>query len=293
MHVCDPKPADETSTAYVIGDPVSHSRSPLIHGHWLDELGLEGRYERRRVTAPELDGFLDEVRKGLVRGANVTVPHKEEVARKVDHLTETAQRLGAVNTIWAENGSVWGDNTDVTGFLANLDDQCPNWDSNSGRAVVLGAGGAARAVVFGLLDRQFKEIVVINRSKDRAEQIVAELGQAGAGTLLVADWDSRSEALEGASFLVNTTSLGMTGQPPLEIDLGKLPSYAVVHDIVYAPLDTDLLKAARNRSLSGVDGLGMLLHQAAPGFARWFGQMPKVTPMLRQIIVTELTRSTK
>lgn len=278
-------------TACVIGDPVAHSRSPLIHGYWLNELGLEGAYDKRRVSAAELDDFLDEVRNGLVRGANVTVPHKEEVAKKVDRLTDTAQRLGAVNTVWVEDGFVWGDNTDVTGFLANLDEQCSRWDRNPGKAVVLGAGGAARAIIYGLLKRHFREIVITNRSIKRAEDIVATLEIASSGSLIVADWESRSEALEGASFLVNTTSLGMMGQPALEIDLAKLSPHAVVHDIVYSPLETELLKDARGRGLSCVDGLGMLLHQAAPGFARWFGEMPKVTPTLRDLVIGELNRS--
>lgn len=277
--------------ACVIGDPVSHSRSPLIHGYWLNDLGIDGAYDRRRVVSGEIADFLDEVRRGNLRGANVTVPHKEEVARQVDFLTPTARRLGAVNTVWRDNGSVWGDNTDVTGFLANLDEAKPGWDADANRAVVLGAGGAARAVVYGLLERGFRQIVILNRSDVRAKQLADELQPEGEERLVIADWASRSGLLSGASFLVNTTSLGMTGQPALDIDLGQLPLDAVVHDIVYSPLETALLKAARERGIATVDGLGMLLHQAAPGFARWFGAAPKITRQLRQLIIDDMRRS--
>ncbi|MGV2979533.1 shikimate dehydrogenase [Camelimonas sp. ID_303_24] len=283
--------ADNVARACVIGDPISHSRSPLIHGHWLERLGISGAYDRRRVAVGEVAAFLQEVRAGRLRGGNVTVPNKEEAARHVDALTETARRLGAVNTVWEDNGKVWGDNTDVTGFLANLDERSPGWDRKPEKAIVLGAGGAARAIIYGLQTRGFREIGIANRSLSRAREIAGELQSPGERQLVPIDWEARSGALEGATFLVNTTSLGMTGQPPLDISLDALPIGAVVHDIVYAPLETDLLRAARQRGNPVVDGLGMLLHQAAPGFARWFGQKPQVTDELRQLIINDVNRS--
>lgn len=291
MQLDGSKGAAGAASACVIGDPIAHSRSPIIHNYWLANLGLPGEYTRRRVLSAELDDFLNDVRSGALRGGNVTVPHKEAIARKVDRLTDTARRLGAVNTVWAEDGLVWGDNTDGTGFLANLDDRSPGWDAVSDMAVVLGAGGAARAIVFALLQRGFLDVVITNRSESRAGQLATELEDEGKSRLRVVDWDKRSEILAGAAFVVNTTSLGMTGQPPLPIELECLPAHAVVHDIVYAPLETTLLKAARDRGLKAVDGLGMLLHQAVPGFARWFGQKPQVTQELRQLIVDDMNRS--
>lgn len=282
---------DELARACVIGDPISHSRSPLIHRYWLEQLGIRGTYDARRVLAGELGIFLQDVRDGKLRGGNVTVPHKQEVARGVDRLTDTAQKLGAVNTIWEEQGVIVGDNTDVKGFLANLDERSPGWDAKAGRAVVLGAGGAARAIVYGLVSRGFEEVVIINRSLLRATQLATELQPAGSQRLIPLPWDDRPDSLAGTSLLVNTTSLGMTGQPCLDMPLDGLPSEAVVHDIVYAPLETDLLRAARQRGNSAVDGLGMLLHQAAPGFSRWFGKMPLVTPELRQLIIDDMGRS--
>jgi len=277
--------------ACVVGDPVSHSRSPLIHGHWLERLGIAGAYDRRRVKADEVDAFLDEVRAGKLRGGNVTVPHKEEAARRVDVLTDTARHLGAVNTVWEVDGKVWGDNTDVTGFLANLDERSPGWDREREKAIVLGAGGAARAIIYGLLTRGFREIGIANRSVSRARKLAEELQPQGEQQLVPIAWDARSDALKNANVLVNTTSLGMTGQPPLELSLEALPVQAVVHDIVYAPLETGLLRAARQRGNPAVDGLGMLLHQAAPGFSRWFGQEPQVTDELRQLIIDDMNRT--
>ena len=283
--------ADNVARACVIGDPISHSRSPLIHGHWLERLGITGVYDRRRMATGEVEAFLQEVRAGNLRGGNVTVPHKETVARHVDVLTDTAQRLGAVNTVWEDNGKVWGDNTDVTGFLANLDERSPGWDSKPEKAIVLGAGGAARAIIYGLLTRGFHEIAIVNRSPSRARQLAEDLQPQGERVLVPIDWAERSGALNGATILVNTTSLGMTGQPALDLSLEALPIQAVVHDIVYAPLETDLLRTARQRGNPVVDGLGMLLHQAAPGFARWFGQKPQVTDELRQLIIDDMNRS--
>lgn len=271
--------------ACVIGDPISHSRSPVIHAYWLKVFGINGVYDRERVIAKDLPGFLDRVRKGEFAGCNVTVPHKEAVAGLVDRLTTTAQRLGAVNTVWLENGELWGDNTDVAGFLGNLDELCTGWDAAGGKAVVLGAGGAARAIIDGLLQRGFNEILIANRSAERARRLAASQAGWSGASIVTCAWEQRSSSLSGASLLVNTTSLGMSGQPPLAIDISGLPAHALVTDIVYSPLETDLLRAARRRGLAAADGLGMLLHQAVPGFRRWFGATPKVTPELRELVI--------
>lgn len=272
--------------ACVIGDPIAHSRSPMIHGYWLKEYGLAGIYDRRLVKADDLPALVEEIRSGRLAGCNVTVPHKEAVARLVDRRTPVADALGAVNTLWSEHGLVWGDNTDVEGFTANLDDQVPGWAVRVRHAVVLGAGGAARGIVYGLRARGVARITVINRSMERAR----ELARAFGDHVGVADWAERGAWLGEADLLVNTTSLGMAGQPPLDIDVGLLPAQAIVADIVYVPLKTPLLARAHERRLATVDGLGMLLHQAVPGFARWFGVRPHVTPRLREILVADIER---
>ncbi|MFC0284471.1 shikimate dehydrogenase [Camelimonas abortus] len=274
--------------ACVIGDPVAHSRSPIIHNYWLREAGIAGVYERQRVTAGELADFLGRIRAGEYAGCNVTVPHKEAAASLVDRRTPTAERLGAVNTVWLEQGELWGDNTDVAGFLGNLDELGPGWDKAGGKAVVLGAGGAARAIVSGLLERGFTRVLVANRSFDRAERLAQACAGGSDAIVSAVPWEERSARLEGARLLVNTTSLGMSGQPALTIDLSLLPPDALVTDIVYSPLETDLLKLAKARGLATVDGLGMLLHQAVPGFRRWFGVTPQVTPQLRQLVINDM-----
>lgn len=278
-----------TKQACVIGDPISHSRSPAIHGYWLARYDIDGAYDKRRVATDDLNDFLDLIRKGQLAGCNVTTPHKETVARMVDLRTPTAQALGAVNTVWMQNGTLCGDNTDVAGFLGNLDDRQPGWDNRRDKAVVLGAGGAARAIAYGLQQRGFATISICNRSAARAHHLAEELAGGAGGYLKVIPWDDRSTALDGADVLVNTTTLGMSGQPPLDIDLAALPGDAVVNDIVYAPLETDLLQVARLSGRTAVDGLGMLLHQAAPGFQRWFGVLPGVTDDLRNLIINQMT----
>ncbi len=217
-------------------------------------------------------------------GANITVPHKEAAFRLVSRATPAAAAVQAVNTIWLEGGETVGDNTDVHGFLANLDERAPGWDLRGGTAVVLGAGGAARAVLKALLERGFSEIRLANRTMEKAQALADVFGSA----VRPVSWDQRSATLSGCALLVNTTSLGMSGAPPLGIDLGCLPDDAVVTDIVYVPLETPLLLAARARGLRAVDGLGMLLHQAAPGFERWFGVRPDVTAELRDLIVADI-----
>ena len=262
---------------FIIGHPVAHSRSPIIHGHWLAEHGLDGSYERVDVPPGAVAAFLDRIRSGEFAGGNVTVPNKEAVLPLLDHVGETARRMGAVNTIWMEDGKLHGDNTDAFGFLAHLDDRVPGWDARTASALILGAGGAARAVVHGLVSRGVGRIILVNRSMARAEDLAAEFG---AG--VEARGRSEAAALVATSdLIVNTTSLGMQGQPPLDLDLAGLRPGTIVDDIVYVPLETALLAEARTRGGVPVDGLGMLLHQAIPGFERWFGVRPEVTPALR------------
>lgn len=262
---------------FIIGHPVAHSRSPIIHGHWLAEHGLDGSYERVDVPPGAVAAFLDRIRSGEFAGGNVTVPNKEAVLPLLDHVGETARRMGAVNTIWVEDGKLHGDNTDAFGFLAHLDDRVPGWDARTASALILGAGGAARAVVHGLVSRGVGRIILVNRSMARAEELAAEFG---AG--VEARGRSEAAALVATSdLIVNTTSLGMQGQPPLDLDLVGLRPGTIVDDIVYVPLETALLAEARARGGVPVDGLGMLLHQAIPGFERWFGVRPEVTPALR------------
>lgn len=269
-----------TRLAGVIGWPIAHSRSPRLHGHWLAHYKIEGAYVPLAVRPENLEAAVE----GLValgfRGANVTLPHKEQVLRLCDQVTPRARRIGAVNTLVVKDGCVEGDNTDGFGFLENLKEANPGWRP-AGPAVVLGAGGAARAILVALLEAEVAEIRLLNRTRTRAEALADELG----GTIRVMDWGDWTDALAEASLLVNTTSLGMSGQPPLEIDLSPLPASALVNDIVYVPIETALLAAARARGNAIVDGLGMLLHQARPGFEAWFGVSPEVTPALRQAVL--------
>ena len=270
--------------AGVVGWPVDHSRSPTIHRHWLSELGLAGSYERFAVQPGEFREFAAQIgRDGLV-GANITAPHKETASTLCDRRTPVADALGAVNTVWREDGLLWGDNTDVAGFLANMDESAPGWAERAKSAVVIGAGGAARAIVYALMSRRVERVAIVNRTRARAEALAAQFG----GSTRAVDWAALATELTGADLLVNTTSLGMTGQPPLVIDLSALPDGAVVAEVVYVPLRTPLIEAARARGLRAAEGLGMLLHQAAPAFARWFGQTPVVTRALRALVEAEV-----
>ncbi|RIA55179.1 shikimate dehydrogenase [Dichotomicrobium thermohalophilum] len=278
-----PEAQDSGPQACVIGWPVAHSRSPLIHGYWLEKYDLPGRYDKQAVPPEDFPEFLDRFAESGLIGANVTVPHKELAYELVDRREPAAEAVQAVNTIWLDDGQLVGDNTDVYGFLANLDEGAPGWDGGS-RAAVIGAGGAARAVLKGLIDRGFSEIRLANRTFAKAQGLAEAFGPA----VRAIAWAERDAMLDGCALLVNTTSLGMEGSPALEIDLAALPSDAVVTDIVYVPLQTPLLRAAKARGLRTVDGLGMLLHQAVPGFARWFGVRPEVTPELRARIVADI-----
>jgi shikimate dehydrogenase len=273
-----------TPRAGVAGWPIDHSRSPTIHRYWLKELSLSGSYEKFAVPPGEFRSFAIQIGRNELVGANVTAPHKEAAYSLCDRRTLVADALGAVNTLWRQDGLLWGDNTDVAGFLANLDESSPGWAGRAKLAVVIGAGGAARAIVYALKSRGFERIAVANRTQARAERLAAHFG----GPTQAISWADLTVELSDADLLVNASSLGMTGQPPLAVDLSALSDRAVVADIVYAPLRTPLVEAARARGLRAAEGLGMLLHQATPAFARWFGRRPTVTPALRALVEAEV-----
>jgi shikimate dehydrogenase len=268
--------------AGVFGWPVDHSRSPRLHGYWLRQHGIDGAYIPFATHPRRLEQGIRALPALGFRGGNITLPHKERALGFVDEATPLARRIGAVNTLLVrEDGSILGDNSDGFGFIANLQQAQPAWRGNAGPAVLLGAGGAARAIVVGLLDAGAPEIRLVNRTTRRAE----ELAEAVGGPITVLPWETRADALKDAALLVNGTLLGQAGQAPLEIDLANLPTSAVVYDIVYVPLMTELLKAAQARGNKIVDGIGMLLHQARPGFKAWFGPDPQVTPELRAFVL--------
>jgi shikimate dehydrogenase len=271
--------------ACLIGWPAAHSRSPLIHRYWLRKLGIEGGYVIEAVPPDEFKDFLFRLSlRGFV-GANVTIPHKER-ALALSKPDARARAVGAANTLWFADGELCSTNTDVEGFINNLDAWAPGWDSAE-EALVVGAGGSSRAVLFGLLERGIKRIHLANRTVARAQALADQFGDRVVPVAL----DAIGDLLPRAGLLVNTTSLGMKGQPPLEIDVARLPPHAVVADNVYVPLETPLLAAARARSLRTADGLGMLLHQAVRGFELWFGRRPEVTEELRALVEADLTNS--
>ena len=270
--------------ACLIGWPAAHSRSPLIHHYWLRSLGIEGGYV---IEAVPPDEFADFVLRLSVRGfvgANVTIPHKER-ALALSKPDDRARAVGAANTLWFGDGELRSTNTDVEGFINNLDACAPGWDKAED-ALVLGAGGSSRAVLFGLIERGIKRVHLANRTLERARALADQFGPK----VVPVAWDAIGDLLPRAGLLVNTTSLGMKGQPALELDAGLLPQNAVVADLVYVPLQTPLLSAAQARGLKTADGLGMLLHQAVRGFELWFGQRPEVTSELRALVEADLTR---
>ncbi len=278
--------------AGIMGWPIAHSRSPSLHGFWIDENGLDAAY----LPLPVRPGDLEKALRALpllgFRGCNLTIPHKQAALKVADRVDPLARRIGAVNTIVvAADGSLDASNTDIYGFGENLRACAPDWRPSSGAAVVLGAGGSSRAVVAGLGDSGVGEIRIVNRSQARAEAVASDLATSST-RISIHSWDVASDVLDGAGLLVNTTSLGMTGEPPLDIDLSPLPRSAPVADIVYVPLETGLLAAARRRGHPVVDGLGMLLHQGRPGFEAWFGAKVRVTPELRAAIVETLAPAT-
>ncbi|MBB4370206.1 shikimate dehydrogenase [Bradyrhizobium sp. cir1] len=271
--------------ACLIGWPAAHSRSPLIHHYWLRTLGIEGGYVIEAVPPDDLRDFVLRLSlRGFV-GANVTIPHKEAVLA-LSSPDARAQAVGAANTLWFEDGELRSTNTDVEGFIGNLDASAPGWDATD-EALVLGAGGSSRAVVFGLRERGIKRIHLANRTMARAETVAKQFGP----DVHPVTWDAIGDVLPRAKLLVNTTSLGMHGQPALDVDVSRLPQEAVVADLVYVPLVTPLLTAAQARGLKTADGLGMLLHQAVRGFELWFGRRPQVTAELRALVEADLTKT--
>jgi shikimate dehydrogenase len=271
--------------ACVVGWPIKHSRSPLIHGHWIKQYRLDAAYRCEEIAPEAFGDFISSLAERGYVGANITLPHKEAALAMSDP-DDRARAVGAANTLWYDSGRLLSTNTDVEGFTSNLDAAVPGWEKRAGEAVVLGAGGSARAVIYGLIERGVGKIHVVNRTPERAEALQARFGSA----VHPARGSALPHLLTRAGLLVNTTSLGMTGQPPLAIDLDPLPRHAVVADLVYAPLETPLLAAARTRGLASADGLGMLLYQAIQGFQMWFGVRPQVTPQLRALIETDLAK---
>jgi shikimate dehydrogenase len=271
--------------AGIMGWPVSHSRSPALHSFWLAEHGIDGAYVPLAVPPDGLEQALRALPKLGFRGCNLTIPHKQAALAVMDRVDPFARRIGAMNTVVvAVDGSLEGSNTDVFGFRENLREQAPGWDPLAGPAIILGAGGSARSVLAALIAAGVPEIRLVNRSIGHAEALARELAEPGVG-ISVHPWHDRVNALRDGGTLVNTTSLGMEHQPPLELDLRALPISAVVVDIVYVPLETGLLAAARQRGYRAVDGLGMLLHQGRPGFEAWFGTAPRVTAALRSVML--------
>lgn len=270
--------------ACVIGWPIEHSRSPLIHGYWLQKYGIAGRYTKLAVRPEDVGAFFSSLGERGFAGCNVTVPHKEAAFAAAGRRDASAEAVGAANTLWLEHGILWAANTDTYGYMAHLDAVAPQWKAGAGPVCILGAGGAARAIVYGFLLAGASEVRVFNRTRDRAEALAAQFGPK----VRVYDWHQRSAASCGARVLVNTTAVGLKGVGDLGVDFSRFDPNCVVSDIVYVPMETAFLAAARAAGLATVDGLGMLLHQAVPGFERWFGVRPHVTAELREIIVADI-----
>jgi shikimate dehydrogenase len=273
--------------AFVMGHPIAHSRSPMLHGYWLERHGIAGSYERIDVPPENLESFFDTYRQAGWVGGNVTVPHKTAVIPYLGRVDAAAKAMGAVNTIWWDGETLVGGNTDSIGFMGNIDEIVPGWDKTARQAIVLGAGGAARAAIYGLRGRGLK-VSICNRTFAKAEKLATHFGDGVSANGM--------EALPGlmrdCDVLVNATSLGMVGQPPLEIDLAPLKATAIVYDVIYVPLETGILKAARQKGHRTVDGLGMLLHQGVEGFSYWFGLRPEITPELRQLLIDDIIAKT-
>ncbi len=277
--------------ACVMGHPIAQSRSPMLHGYWLETLGIAGSYDRQDVPPDGFAAFMQRFRAEGFVGGNVTAPHKQAALQSVARLDDAARTIGAVNTIWLEGDVLVGGNTDAHGFITNLDDRAPGWDDGAETAVLLGAGGACRAALYALRARGLA-VTLVNRTRDHAEALAAQFNAFPGPAVAVASWQDLPRALAHADLLVNTTVLGMLGKPAMEIDLATLKAAAVVYDIVYVPLETALLRAAREAGHRTVDGLGMLLHQAVPGFRHWFGGDPVVTPALRALIEGDIRAKT-
>ena len=278
--------SSSTRAACVIGYPAKHSRSPKLHGHWLERHGVDGDYRIEEIAPENFEAFLLNFSANGYIGANVTMPHKDEALR-LSVPDEKATKIGAANTLWLDQGTLRSTNTDCDGFVGALDSASPGWAKRTSSAVVLGCGGAGRAVIYGLLDRGISTVNVVNRTYAKA----ADLRDAYGSSIEPAHWDDLPELLNGANLLVNTTSLGMQGQPALKIDLSTLATDAVVSDIVYVPLKTPLLAAAEARGLTTANGLQMLLHQAVGGFNLWFGTRPEVTTELYDLMSADIPKN--
>ncbi len=270
--------------ACVIGWPVEHSRSPLLHGYWLKKYGIDGAYTKRAVAPEAVAGFLQSLRANGYVGCNVTVPHKAAAFSAADEREDSAKAVSAANTLWLSDGKLVAANTDTYGYMTNLSQQAPGWDRRDAPVSILGAGGAARAIVFGFLDAGVSEIRVFNRTRARAETLAQQFGSC----VKVFDWSQREAGSRDSAVLVNTTTIGMNGAGTLDLDLAGFDPECVVSDIVYVPLETELLRKAKSQGLRTVDGLGMLLHQGVPGFEKWFGVRPEVTDELRNLIVGDI-----
>jgi shikimate dehydrogenase len=271
--------------AGVMGYPVMHSRSPLMHNFWFEKKMLNGRYLPLSIKPSDLESGLRALSYLGFSGCNLTIPHKEEALKVVDDCDDVARKIGAINCVTVNpNNSLTGTNSDWYGFTASLNEEHPNWNVESGAVVVIGAGGAARAVCYGLLSEGVSEIRLINRTKERAEVLAHDFGRV----ITPVDWRQRHESLSGANLLVNTTSLGMAGQPSLDLCLDLLPTESVVYDLVYTPLETSLLFSAGNRGNKTINGLGMLLHQAVLAWKSWFNIVPEVSNELRQLILNDI-----
>jgi len=270
--------------AAVIGWPIEHSRSPMIHGYWLQRYGIDGRYTKIAVKPEDVTAFVRSLAERGFAGCNVTLPHKEAVFQAADVREASAEAVGAANTLWLEDGRLFAANTDTYGFMRHLDVSAPAWRTKDRPALLLGAGGAARGIVYGLLEAGVGNVRIANRTLSRAEEIAQHFGSR----VTAVAWRDAEAAATDAGLLVNATSLGMAKTGPLDFDVARLPAEAMVADIVYVPLETDLLRRARARDLTAVDGLGMLLHQAVPGFAKWFGVTPDVTDDLRDLLVADI-----
>jgi shikimate dehydrogenase len=268
--------------AGVIGHPIAHSRSPQLHGHWLRKYAIKGHYIPMDIAPQDLESTIQMLPKMGFVGLNVTLPHKEAVLELADLVTDRAKLIGAANTlIFRKDGKIHADNTDGYGFMQNLLQSAPKWNPQAGPAMVLGAGGAARAVLASFIDIGVPEILLTNRTRERAEQLKADFGDK----ITVVDWVQASNAMEGVNAVINTTSLGMVGKPEMRVPLDALAPGMLVSDLVYTPLQTKLLRAATDAGATAVDGLGMLLHQAAPGFERWFKVKPEVDDELRAVVL--------
>jgi len=268
--------------AGVIGHPIAHSRSPQLHGHWLRKYAIKGHYIPMDIAPQDLESTIQMLPKMGFVGLNVTLPHKEAVLELADLVTDRAKLIGAANTlIFRKDGKIHADNTDGYGFMQNLLQSAPKWNPQAGPAMVLGAGGAARAVLASFIDIGVPEILLTNRTRERAEQLKADFGDK----ITVVDWVQAGNAMEGVNAVINTTSLGMVGKPEMRVPLDALAPGMLVSDLVYSPLQTKLLRAATDSGATAVDGLGMLLHQAAPGFERWFKVKPEVDDELRAVVL--------